>query len=116
MDVRRRHAIPFGSVIEDDGHMAFHPWAPQAQRVEPCLVESTDDTCLDMNHQGSGWYGLVMHQATASRRKRLRHRHRDGTEPHGRRSFAPAESTLISVCTGRAHTLLNDLLVRCMTL
>ncbi len=40
--------MSFGTAIEGNGCVRFQLWAPQAQRVELCLVEGAGDTCLDM--------------------------------------------------------------------
>ena len=58
--MRRRHLMPFGAEILDDG-VRFALWAPSAKSVAVVCAERT----LDMPAIGQGWYKLVDSAAKA---------------------------------------------------
>ncbi len=63
--MKRRHAMPFGAQLLDDGNVRFRLWAPAAQRVELCLETSGDrPQVLPLTALEDGWFELVTAQAS----------------------------------------------------
>jgi malto-oligosyltrehalose trehalohydrolase len=54
--MKRRHVMPFGASLRDDGSTAFRLWAPGAFRVELRLDGGADD--LAMVRDDAGWHGI----------------------------------------------------------
>jgi maltooligosyltrehalose trehalohydrolase len=74
---KRRHSMPFGAELTEDGRIRFRLWAPQARRVDVSLVGGvphlgTRPQILPMTAVGEGWYELVTDQARAGSLYRYR--------------------------------------------
>ena len=59
---KRRHRMPFGAELTDDGRVRFRLWAPDAKRVE---VSLDDRQILPMERLADGWYELITDRARA---------------------------------------------------
>ncbi|HTZ79191.1 MAG TPA: malto-oligosyltrehalose trehalohydrolase [Stellaceae bacterium] len=55
--IRRRHAMPFGATVHDDGTL-FRLWAPTAQRVALRLYEP--GRLIPMSAGGDGWHEVLV--------------------------------------------------------
>ncbi len=70
---RRRHRMPFGAEVIEDGGVRFRLWAPGAQRLELCLVgDGATTEMLPMEVEEDGWYGLTTDRAGAGTLYRFR--------------------------------------------
>src|SRR6201996_2292210 len=65
---RRRHSMPFGAELTDDGRVRFRLWAPAAHEVELMLPEGA----TLMSAQPGGWLELLTNKARAGSRYRYR--------------------------------------------
>lgn len=65
----RRHNMPFGTDLLDDGRVRFRLWAPAAERVTLCLADGAE---LEMAPSPDGWFGLITELATEGTRYRYR--------------------------------------------
>lgn len=68
---KRRHAMPFGAEIRDDGAVRFRLWAPKARQVEVAL-EDGEDRLLPMQSLEDGWFELQTREARAGTLYRYR--------------------------------------------
>lgn len=68
----RRHNMPFGAELLDDGRVRFRLWAPGAQRVTLCLGEGEARAELTMAPNADGWFGVITELATEGTRYRYR--------------------------------------------
>ena len=70
--MKRRHTMPFGAELRQDGATRFRLWAPGAKRVE--LVLGSGDGSQDagaglaMPAQPGGWYEAVVPETPAGAR------------------------------------------------
>jgi maltooligosyltrehalose trehalohydrolase len=66
--MRRRHDMPFGAAIGDDGATRFRLWAPAARRVD--LVATAGSTRLDfpLQSEAAGWWSAQVASAAAGTR------------------------------------------------
>jgi maltooligosyltrehalose trehalohydrolase len=55
--MRRSHAMPFGTELDEDGSVRFRLWAPKAQIVELCLSQGREQQ-LRLNRLDQGWFEL----------------------------------------------------------
>ena len=69
--MKRCHAMPFGTALQDDGRVRFRLWAPAAERVALCLQNGSGETFETMTARGEGWYELVSDTAGARSRYRF---------------------------------------------
>jgi len=63
----RKHSMPFGAELLDDGTVRFRLWAPAAKEVT-VLLESEQPVSLPMSSTNSGWFELIAQQAFAGSR------------------------------------------------
>lgn len=58
--MKRRHRMPFGAEVLDDGGVRFRIWAPAASGVQLCLESSgaSGGAELGMHALGNGWFEL----------------------------------------------------------
>jgi maltooligosyltrehalose trehalohydrolase len=68
----RRHHMPYGAELTDDGTVRFRLWAPAARQVELCLHRGGDEQLIPLAHQEAGWYELITREAGAGDRYRFR--------------------------------------------
>ena len=66
--IKRRHQMPFGAELLDNGHVHFRLWAPGAEQVDVCLADGGSQNILSMAAEKEGWFGIVTDQATAGSR------------------------------------------------
>jgi 1,4-alpha-glucan branching enzyme len=59
MAVTRRHLMPFGAQLLDDGRVRFRLWAPGADKVELCLLGLEPEEFLMMTPEDEGWFGII---------------------------------------------------------
>jgi len=65
---RRRHNMPFGAELTNDGRVRFRLWAPAAHEVELVLP----DGAVSMSALPNGWFELATNKARAGSRYRYR--------------------------------------------
>ncbi len=72
--VSRKHPMPYGAELQDDGSVRFRLWAPAATRVDVCLAGGGPEphTVLPMHAEPGGWFRLVTGHAAAGTRYRYR--------------------------------------------
>jgi len=63
---RRRHAMPFGAQLQNDGTVRFRLWAPTAQRVELVIAEKAA-TGEPMQQLDGGWFERVLPASAGTR-------------------------------------------------
>ncbi len=63
--MRRRHRMPFGAEVLDEGGVRFSLWAPKAKDVK---VKLDGQRSLSMLRSGNGWYELATDRAGAGSR------------------------------------------------
>ncbi len=73
----RRHYMPFGAEVTDDGSVRFRLWAPDAERValaleDPSAPAHRPNHRLDMAAVGDGWFERVTALAGPGSRYRFR--------------------------------------------
>jgi maltooligosyltrehalose trehalohydrolase len=68
----RRHSMPFGAEVQDDGAIRFRLWAPQAQQVALALEGGGAELLLRMERAGAGYFECVTDHASAGSRYRFR--------------------------------------------
>lgn len=68
---KRRHEMPFGAEVRDDGEVRFRLWAPNAHRVDVAL-EGPDERLLPMQALEGGWFELTTREARAGSLYRYR--------------------------------------------
>jgi malto-oligosyltrehalose trehalohydrolase len=61
--MKRRHSMPFGSQICDDGSVCFRLWAPKAHTVHVAIEDPK--LTLAMSPVDNGWFELITSQASA---------------------------------------------------
>jgi maltooligosyltrehalose trehalohydrolase len=59
MAVKRRHLMPFGAELLDDGRVRFRLWAPGAAKVELSLLGLEPEEYLTMTPEDEGWFGII---------------------------------------------------------
>ena len=64
--MRRKHAMPFGAELLDDGRVRFRLWAPKAKRVDLCLEQGKIGGAL-VKHDG-GWFEFIASAVPAGTR------------------------------------------------
>jgi maltooligosyltrehalose trehalohydrolase len=69
--VKRRHSMPFGAELREDGSVRFRLWAPKAQRVELCL-ETRNNACFSLVRGENGWFELNTRHAAVGTLYRFR--------------------------------------------
>jgi maltooligosyltrehalose trehalohydrolase len=57
--MRRRHDMPFGATVQDDGSVRFRLWAPSAPRVDLKLNSGGPGRTVPMQSLDGGWYELT---------------------------------------------------------
>jgi malto-oligosyltrehalose trehalohydrolase len=57
--MKRRHDMPFGAAVQDDGGVRFRLWAPSASRVDLKLNSGGPGRILPMPALEGGWYELT---------------------------------------------------------
>jgi len=67
-DVARRHAMPFGAELREEGTVRFRLWAPPHAEVR---IELDGAEPVAMQPVGEGWHELVTDQARAGTRYRF---------------------------------------------
>src|SRR5512134_1070251 len=70
--MRRRHDMPFGAALRDDGATRFRLWAPGARRVDLALAHDVARAELSMAPHEGGWYETVAPDAPAGTRYAFR--------------------------------------------
>lgn len=68
----RRHDMPFGIKLLDDGRTRFGLWAPAAQSVELCLANEDIELSFVLEAKADGWFELSTDAAQAGSRYRYR--------------------------------------------
>ncbi|MGH8714736.1 MAG: malto-oligosyltrehalose trehalohydrolase [Casimicrobiaceae bacterium] len=68
--MKRRHEMPFGAMVLDDGAVRFRLWAPAARTVELCLDAAP--RALPLAPLAGGWFELVTRDAVRGTRYRYR--------------------------------------------
>ncbi len=61
--MKRKHDIPFGAQVLDDGSVRFRLWAPAANRVELCLQSGECETLVGMTRNQDAWFEHVSRTA-----------------------------------------------------
>lgn len=69
--MKRRHLMPFGAQLLDDGRVRFRLWAPAAKRVALCLQNGAGEGFDEMAKQDGGWFEVVSSAARAGSRYRF---------------------------------------------
>ena len=70
----RRHRMPFGAELRDDGSVRFRLWAPAARAVAVGVMDGGGDARelrLPMPAGGDGWFELTTAEASAGSRYRF---------------------------------------------
>ena len=67
--MRRKHSMPFGSEVGENGSVRFRLWAPKAERVD--VVIETSKLSVSMSPVGDGWFELSTQQASVGTRYRF---------------------------------------------
>ncbi|NIP73136.1 MAG: malto-oligosyltrehalose trehalohydrolase [Gammaproteobacteria bacterium] len=62
---RRRHTMPFGAEVEDDGSVHFRLWAPRAERVQLLLDVGGRQRDVTMHPGAEGWFAVRVEDAEA---------------------------------------------------
>ncbi|HKJ09686.1 MAG TPA: malto-oligosyltrehalose trehalohydrolase [Gammaproteobacteria bacterium] len=70
--MKRRHVMPFGAQLTDDGRVRFRLWAPAASQVELCLEGAAPELCLPMAAEQGGWWGIITEHAAVETLYRYR--------------------------------------------
>ncbi len=70
--MRRRHRMPFGAEVRDDGRVRFRLWAPAAREVDLCLMQGHAEEILSMKRGRRGWFEILTTSAKAGSRYRFR--------------------------------------------
>ena len=65
--MQRRHEMPFGATLMEDGTVRFRLWAPGAQRVDLCLAQGDSESVLPMQALAQGWYERQERAAAGAR-------------------------------------------------
>ncbi len=67
--MKRRHPMPFGAEVREDGSVRFRLWAPKAKKVK--LIAGQHDL-LPMDRSEDGWHELITNRARAGSRYQYR--------------------------------------------
>jgi glycogen operon protein len=71
--LQRRHTMPFGTEILEDGTLLFRLWAPSAASVDLCLdLEGGGEAVLPMVGPEEGWFELASGRVRVGDRYRFR--------------------------------------------
>jgi maltooligosyltrehalose trehalohydrolase len=70
--MRRRHAMPFGAELREDGTTRFRLWAPGAKQIDVVLGAGDSAGAFEMTAQPGGWYEAVVRDAAAGTLYRFR--------------------------------------------
>lgn len=70
--MRRVHAMPFGTRIDDDGSSRFRLWAPAAKHVTLWLRGTNGERECAMQPTEAGWFEIDAHDAPAGSRYAFR--------------------------------------------
>ncbi|HSN42227.1 MAG TPA: malto-oligosyltrehalose trehalohydrolase [Burkholderiales bacterium] len=70
--MKRRHAMPFGATVLEEGSVRFRIWAPAARQVELCLEQHGIPEILAVPEAADGWFELETARAHAGSRYRFR--------------------------------------------
>src|SRR5207302_1942881 len=57
--MKRRHEMPFGAALRQDGNVRFRLWAPAAREIELCLANTNNPTDIPLEQHDDGWFELV---------------------------------------------------------
>ncbi|HEY0721208.1 MAG TPA: malto-oligosyltrehalose trehalohydrolase [Gammaproteobacteria bacterium] len=68
---QRRHEMPFGTEVREDGAVRFALWAPAVNKVKLALAETTGELLLPMERNETGWFTLVTPRANPGSRYRF---------------------------------------------
>lgn len=68
--MERRHCMPFGAELFEDGRVGFRVWAPAVRRLELCLEDSDEPRRLPLTREPGGWFACLTEQAGAGSRYR----------------------------------------------
>ena len=66
--MKRWHDMPFGAQPVGTGGVKFQLWAPQANRVDLCLMEEGEEIQLEMEVNKQGWFHIQTTQARVGSR------------------------------------------------
>src|SRR5271156_6664280 len=55
---RRKHAMPYGAAVREDGSVSFRIWAPSAASVQ-LVVNGNKEAALEMRRVESGYFELL---------------------------------------------------------
>ncbi|MGJ0492425.1 malto-oligosyltrehalose trehalohydrolase [Methylobacter sp.] len=66
MAVKRRHLMPFGAQLLDDGRVRFRLWAPGADKVELSLLGLDPEEHLPMTPEDEGWFGIITEHGSSA--------------------------------------------------
>ncbi len=66
--IKRRHQMPFGTELLDNGCVHFRLWAPGAEQVDVCLADGGSQNIISMTTEKEGWFGTITNQATTGSR------------------------------------------------
>jgi malto-oligosyltrehalose trehalohydrolase len=61
--MRRRHEMPFGAAVSEDGATRFRLWAPAASRVDLALATGAARAALPLAALDGGWFEAVVPDA-----------------------------------------------------
>ena len=61
----RRHKMPFGAEVGDDGRVHFRLWAPKARQVDLCLHSGNGFLLIPLHPDENGWFQLHTDAARA---------------------------------------------------
>jgi maltooligosyltrehalose trehalohydrolase len=65
--MQRRHSMPFGAELQDEGRVRFRLWAPGVEAVELCLWRDGAEAALALQAQDEGWYECFAQAPPGSR-------------------------------------------------
>lgn len=69
--MKRRHDMPFGAQLREDGTVSFRLWAPAAEQVSLCLRERHGESRKAMRRQPDGWFEYLSRHAGPGSRYRF---------------------------------------------
>jgi 1,4-alpha-glucan branching enzyme/maltooligosyltrehalose trehalohydrolase len=61
--MKRKHNMPYGAQIQNDGRVRFRLWAPAAKQVELCIQDAPEEGRLQMVPEADGWFGICTNMA-----------------------------------------------------
>jgi malto-oligosyltrehalose trehalohydrolase len=62
--MKRKHSMPFGAEVSENGEVRFRLWAPKAKSVDLCLENSKEEK-LPLSRLDQGWFELTTRAAAA---------------------------------------------------